>query len=96
MAGSTPEQLKAWWTPARKAARDREDRRIAEQYPEQYVAYLDDWNGEELIRTVLGTAHDLGEACRLQAALDPEVRKRAVVLLNWPVNEFVIRPVPSE
>ena len=96
MAGSTVEQLKAWWTPARKAARDREDRLIEQRYPEQYVAYVDDWNGEELVRTVLGTAHELEEFYQLQAALDPEVRERAVMRDTYSVNEWTIHPPSLE
>lgn len=91
MAGSTIEQLKAWWTPARKAARAREDRRIEEQYPEQYVAYVDDWSGEELVRTVLGTAHDLDAFYRLQAALSPKVRERAKFVDTYQVNDWSVQ-----
>lgn len=90
MAGSTIEQMKAWWTPARKAAREREDRRIEEQYPEQYVAYLGDWNGEELVRTVLGAATDLGDFVRLQLALDPDVRRRLKIADTHRSDELTV------
>lgn len=96
MSWSTAEQLKAWWTPARRAARDREERLLAERYPEQYVAYIDDWNGDELVRTVLGAAHDLDEFHRLQASLDPEVRKRVVMRDTYLVNEWTIQPLSLE
>lgn len=90
MAGSTLEQLKAWWTPARKSARDREDRRIAEHYPKRYVAFVDEWDGEELVRTVVGAASDLADFVQLQLGLAPDVRQRLRVTDTHRRDELTV------
>lgn len=77
MAGSTLEELKARWAPARKAARNREDRLLQEKYSGQYVASTDERNGEELVRTVVAVAAQPAEFQKLVAALEPETRRRA-------------------
>jgi hypothetical protein len=90
MGWSTLEQLKAWWTPARKADRLREDQRLIEAYPGQYIAYTDDWNGEELTRTVVAVSPDPAEFQRLLSALEPEVRRRVQLADTHPVDTLSI------
>lgn len=90
MEWSTAEQLRAWWTPAKKAARDREDRLLNEKYPGQYIAYTDDWRGEELTRTVVAVSADVVEFHRLTAALEPDVRRRLRLTDTIPVDTLTI------
>jgi hypothetical protein len=90
MSWSTLEQLKAWWTPARKAARKREDDRLGERHPGRYVAYTDDWNGEDLTRTVVAAARDLTEFHRLTAALPPDVRRRVKLTDTFPADTVTV------
>jgi hypothetical protein len=61
---------------ARGLARWAADRELQNKYPGQDVAYVDNWNGDELDRVVVAHAADLGEFHRLLAALDPGLRER--------------------
>src|SRR5438045_3510976 len=63
-------------TRARGLARWKADRELQDGYPDQYVAYIDNWNGDELDRVVVAHASDIEEFHRLLAALDPGVRDR--------------------
>jgi hypothetical protein len=76
MAWSTLEQLKALTakiTPAQREAMRREYQSLCEKYPGQNVAYIDEWNGEELVRTVLVATVDCVDFHAQIAKLSPEV-----------------------
>jgi hypothetical protein len=60
-------------TDAQVASRDRADAELRRDYPGQYVAYLDVWNGNDLTRTVVAASPDLGTFHRLQEALPDAV-----------------------
>ena len=90
MGWSTLEQLKAWNTPTRQAARAREDQILAEKYPGKHIAYTDDWSGEDLTRTVVAVSPDPAEFARLLAALEPDVRRRVRLTDTIPVDTFTI------
>lgn len=91
MEWSTLEQLKAWSTPARRASRARARQLLEEKYPGRYVAYTDEWSGEELVRTVVAASPDLVEFQRLLAALDPDTRRR-VTMANVPPADLISVP----
>ena len=57
-------------------ARQREERVLSEQYSGKYVAYVDDWSGSSLTRTVVGVASEPNEFQRLLANLPQDVRTR--------------------
>lgn len=59
--------------PARSAAIHRERGRLARLYPGHDVAYLEEWDGDELNCRVLFATRDLGEFVAQQRALPPEV-----------------------
>ena len=54
---------------AQLAALRAECQRIDATYPGQYVAYTDEWNGDELKRTVVLTAPTVGEYMNKMEAL---------------------------
>jgi hypothetical protein len=89
MRSSTLEELKAWWTPAKSAAQAREVALLDEKYPGHYVAYIDEWSGEELKRTVVAVARELAEFQHQLAALAPDVRQR-IVLTNPPPENLIV------
>jgi hypothetical protein len=60
-------------TKAQGIARRREDLALREKYPGLYVAYVDTWAGDDLLRTVLFTAKDVAECHKLLNDLDPVV-----------------------
>jgi hypothetical protein len=78
MPKTTLEQLKALTakTPAQKEALRRADYELCEEYPGQHVAFIDEWNGEELVRTVLAAATDVGPFHEQVDKLSSEVRVR--------------------
>src|SRR5689334_23256722 len=47
--------------PARDAAEDAEWAKLQAQYPGEFVAYRDSWDGKALTRTVLAHTPDLAE-----------------------------------
>ena len=61
-------------------ARWAADHEIHEKYPNQYVAYIDVWNGEELDRRVLWTAATLEESVALRRSFDPTNQGQLTVL----------------
>jgi hypothetical protein len=91
MEWSTLEQLRAWNTPTRQASRARARCLLDEKYPGQYVAYTDDWNGEELVRTVVAASADLAEFQQLLAALDPDTRRR-MTMTSVPPADLIATP----
>jgi hypothetical protein len=79
-------------TPAQVAALRAEQRRIDSTYPGQTVAYIDEWDGEVLRRTVVATAHGPAAFQQALAALDPETRRKAK-MTRVPVPNVI--DVPS-
>ena len=61
-------------------ARWAADHEIHEKYPNQYVAYIDIWDGEELNRRILWTAGTSKEYARLIGQLDPEMRRKVTAI----------------
>ena len=94
MAWSTLEQLKALRAAARKPAIDREDRILHQKYAGQYVAYTDDWNGDELVRTVVAATPDLAEFQRFHATL--RAKSGRVKAVAVPPAEPLPEPPPEE
>jgi SRSO17 transposase len=66
-------------TRARGLARRKADDEVFEKYPEMHVAYIDEWNGDELTRTVVAAHADWAEYERQLAALPAETRARVTV-----------------
>jgi hypothetical protein len=48
-------------TPARGKARQRADLALQDKYPGQYVAYVDNWTGDELDRVVVASAIEVAD-----------------------------------
>jgi len=63
-------------TRARGLARWAADRALQDKHPGQYVAYIDNWNGDEIDRVVVAHSPDLEQFNRLLQALEPVVRKQ--------------------
>ncbi len=78
MAWSTLEQLKAHkaLNPTRVAALRESSLAMSEKYAGQYVAYTNDWNGDELARVIVIATPDAAEFSRLLGALTTDVRRR--------------------
>jgi hypothetical protein len=68
-----------------------EQRRIDETYPNHDVAYLDEWDGDILRRTVVAASPDLAEFQTLLRALDPAVRRK-VILTRVPPADVIFMP----
>ncbi|MBA4186693.1 MAG: hypothetical protein C0467_01615 [Planctomycetaceae bacterium] len=63
-------------TRAKGMARWAADRALQDKHPGQYVAYIDNWIGDELDRVVVANTPDLEEFNRLLKALEPGVRNQ--------------------
>lgn len=63
-------------TAAQLAERRRAEAAIADRYPGQDVAYVDEWTGDTLDRIVVAASPDPVTFQDLLAALAPEVRRR--------------------
>jgi hypothetical protein len=94
MGWSTLEELKALTakTPAQKDALLREDYALCEKYPARWVAFVDEWNGEELIRTVLVAAGEVGPFYERVDQLPPDVRARLRCTRIPDPNVYELRP----
>jgi hypothetical protein len=66
-------------TPTQAAARRKADAELTVSHPGQYVAYLDNWAGDELTRVVLAASADWDGYQSQLAALPPDVRRRAEI-----------------
>jgi hypothetical protein len=49
------------WTAAQVTALDRAHQNLVRDYPNHYIAYRDEWDGEALTRTVVVAAPTFGE-----------------------------------
>lgn len=63
-------------TPAQVEALRRADYKLCDDYPGQWVAWTDDWNGEELVRTVLVTGTEYGPFYEHVDKFPPDMRSR--------------------
>lgn len=78
------EQLRAQYDPKRSAAERAAREELAAQYPGQFVAYLDAWDGERLTRTVLAASRTVAELhAQLRARPDIEAIRHTMT-----VSEF--------
>jgi hypothetical protein len=79
-------------TKAQGMARRRADLALDEKYAGHYVAYIDTWSGDELERTVVAAAAEVGEFHDKLDKLPPEVRER-IELTHLPPADVI--PAPS-
>jgi hypothetical protein len=63
-------------TPARGAARRKAYLALQDTYPGQYVAYVDNWTGDELDRVVVAFATEVAEFHDKLDQLPADVRER--------------------
>lgn len=61
---------------AQGLARQHADLDLQSNYPGRYVAFVDVWTGDELERTVVTSAAEVGEFHGKLSELTPEVRRR--------------------
>jgi hypothetical protein len=69
-----------------------ENQRIDDTYPDHDVAYLDEWDGDVLRRTVVAASSDLDEFQKLLRALDPAVRRKVSVTRVPPAGMIFLPP----
>jgi hypothetical protein len=74
------------------AALRGEQQRIDETYPDHDVAYLDEWDGDVLRRTVVAASRDLAEFQQLLKALDPVVRRKVSLTRVPPAGVIFLPP----
>ena len=63
-------------TAAQVAARDRAYQDLVRDYPNHYVAYLDEWDGDDLKRTVVVAAPTIGEYMDKMEAMTEDFCRR--------------------
>lgn len=72
-------------TDAQVAARDHAYQELVRKYPNHYVAYLDEWDGDELTRTVVLTAPTFGEYMdKMEALPEDYCRTLSVTRVSSP------------
>jgi hypothetical protein len=74
--------------PARDAAEDAEWAKLQAQYPGEFVAYLDAWDGKTLTRTVLTHDPDIGKIMEVAATWPAEEQDAAKVDYVFPMNSL--------
>jgi hypothetical protein len=83
------------FTAAQIAALVREDTATETTYPGEYVAFVDEWNGDELTRRVLVHAPDSETFHARMGELDPALAARADVTRTHDPNESVWVPAQT-
>src|SRR5262249_55004039 len=73
--------------PAREVAEDAEWAKRRAQYPGQFVAYRDSWDGKTLTRKVLAHAPTHGELEKALAHLTKEELDTVSVTYGYPPNQ---------
>jgi hypothetical protein len=63
-------------TPARGAARRKADLALQDTHPGQYVAYVDNWTGDELDRVVVAFATEVADFQAALKSLPADLRAR--------------------
>ena len=80
-------------SPAQLTARRAEDQRVDDTYPGQNVAYIDEWDGDVLRRSVVAAAFGPEAFQKLLGALAPEVRRKVQMTRVPRADVLEIRPV---
>lgn len=62
--------------PVRGRARQRADVALQDTHPGLYVAYLDNWTGDELERVVVASAAEISDVYAALTQLPPDARAR--------------------
>jgi hypothetical protein len=89
------EELRRQYDPKRAAAEQAEREVLAAKYPGQFVAYLDEWDGQRLTRHVLAAAASLSEFHRLLGAHpDYPARRTEIVVtqIHDPTDDTILVP----
>ena len=73
---------------ARDDAEDAERFKLLAQYPGEFVAYLDAWDGKILKRTVLAHAPDLGPIIAVAETWPEDVQDTVKVDYLFPTNSL--------
>lgn len=76
-SATEPTRTPAKKTLAQKEALRHADHKLCADHPGQHVAFVDEWNGEELTRTVLVATTDGGSFYEQFDRLPSDVRARA-------------------
>jgi hypothetical protein len=76
-------------------ARIREDQAMFDAYPGRYVAYIDNWEGETLTRSIVFVADGAEEYGRKEDELTPDVRDKIKVTLSPEADEEISDPSVS-
>jgi hypothetical protein len=102
MAAEIEEYERTHADPARDAAEEAEWTKLQAQYPGEFVAYLDTWDGKTLVRRVLAHAPSHGELSKALAHLSEKELDEVSVAYGYPPNQALCtraltspRPVPS-
>ncbi len=75
------EELRRQHDPKRAAAERAEREALVAKYPGQFVAYLDEWDGEHLTRRVLAASPSIAEVhAQLRAQPDLEAFRHTMVV----------------
>lgn len=77
---------------AQLAAFRAENQKLDDAYPDHDVAYLDEWDGDVLRRTVVAASSDLDEFQELLRALDPAVRRKVIMTRVPPAGMIFLPP----
>lgn len=94
MTDGLPEEILRLYpptTPARGMARRKADAEVDAQYPEMHVAFIDEWNGDELTRTVVAAHPEFAGFTDALEALPPKVRERVQLLNTHTYDMFAPR-----
>jgi hypothetical protein len=75
-------------------ARIREDQAMFDPYPGRYVAYIDNWEGETLKRSIIIVEADASEFHNRIANLTPEIRQQ-IDLTFTPEADVISVPFMS-
>lgn len=86
------EEMRRQYDPKRTAAERAAREELVAKYPGQFVAYLDEWDGERLTRQVLAASRSLSEvhvALRARPDLDTIRRVLTVREIEDPANDGI-------
>jgi hypothetical protein len=80
-------------TPERSAARAARFAELAQQYPGQYIAYREEWDGARIVEPfLLAVAVDSIAIERALEALAPEQARDAVIHYLMPLDQAMMTP----
>ncbi|HUR54698.1 MAG TPA: hypothetical protein VMZ71_11240 [Gemmataceae bacterium] len=78
-------------TPAQVAAMRRAERAVDAAYPGQDVAYIEEWDGDDVEWRVVAAAAHAADFHNLLKTLDPETRRRVQLTRIPPADVFEVR-----